>query len=81
MTPRSRRRGLTDADLCRRAGAARRYEGLTQEEAAKQLGLSRPVLAHIERGARHLSAMEVYNMARLYKVDLVGFFFRERDDQ
>lgn len=77
----SNRRGLTDADLCRRAGAARRYEGLTQEEAAKMLGLSRPVLAHIERGVRPLKAIEAYQMAALYKVDLAGFFFRERDDR
>lgn len=77
----SSRRGLTDADLCRRAAAARKYEGLTQEEAAKKLGLGRSVLAHIERGARPLGALEIYRMAQVYKVDLEGFFFRERDDR
>lgn len=71
-------RSLTDADLQRRARAARVYAGLTQEEAARKLKLGRSVLAHIERGARPLTALEVYSMCRVYNVD-ADFFFRERD--
>ena len=55
---------------------AREYLGLSQNEVAKHLGTSRTALSHIESGQRHIDALELKKLARLYKRS-VSFFTGE----
>lgn len=45
---------------------ARKARGVTQEEAAKHLGCSRPTLIAIEKGTRHPKSEEIVKLAGLY---------------
>lgn len=48
---------------------ARILSGLSQENAAIRLGLSRPAISEIESGKRKVSAEEIIQFANLYKVN------------
>ena len=52
---------------------AREYLGLSQDEVAKYLDIPRTALSHIESGQRGVDALELKNMAQLYKQPVVFF--------
>ena len=58
--------GLTHEALAERLRSAREASGLTQEEAARQLGVSRPTLAQIEAGKRKVTGLELVRLSSLY---------------
>lgn len=64
------------AELGRRLRDARAAVGLSQEDAARELGISRPSLTQIENGKRNVTGLELDGLARLYGRPL-GDFFRE----
>lgn len=61
---------ITQQELARRLRAARDACGLTQEDVAAQLGVSRPTIAQIELGNRAVSSLELDRLAYLYGRDL-----------
>ncbi|AZF28697.1 MULTISPECIES: helix-turn-helix domain-containing protein [Pseudomonas] len=54
-------------DFGNRLRQAREYVGLSQEEVATALGLSRPSITNIELGARKVEAAELGKLAKLYR--------------
>lgn len=52
--------------LGQRLANARKARGVTQEEAAKHIGCSRPTFIAIEKGNRHAKAEEIVKLASLY---------------
>ena len=52
--------------LGRRLREAREYVGLSQEEVAFALSVSRPAVVHIESGARKVEALELNKLGELY---------------
>ena len=65
-------RTTADADepdrvqLGRRLRVAREYVGLSQEEVAFALSISRPAVGNIEAGARKVEAFELNKLSKLY---------------
>jgi len=57
--------GLTQLELGRRLAASRKVKGLSQEELAIEVGLSRSSLAQIELGNRGVDALELQVFARV----------------
>ncbi len=49
---------------------AREAAGLTQDQVAKLLGLPRPAISEMESETRRVSAGELKQLARLYKVSM-----------
>lgn len=56
----------TPVELGRRLAVARRNRNLSQEEAARHLGVSRPTLIAIEKGTRPVKPDELILLAQLY---------------
>jgi transcriptional regulator with XRE-family HTH domain len=52
--------------IAARLREAREYVGLSQDEVAASLGLSRPAITLIESANRRLEAVELAKLARLY---------------
>lgn len=52
--------------LGERLRLAREYLELTQDDAAKVIGISRPALSQIENGRRKVDAIELAKFAQLY---------------
>lgn len=66
----------TKEQIAGRLREARRKAGLTQEAAAKALGMVRPTVSEIEAGRRNVRADELAAFAGLYESDvrwLCGF--------
>ena len=61
---------LTGKQLAQRLRQAREASGLTQEDVARELDLSRSSIAQIELGGRAVSGLELDRMARLYGRDV-----------
>jgi Zn-dependent peptidase ImmA (M78 family)/transcriptional regulator with XRE-family HTH domain len=61
------------AVLAERLTMARKTSGLTQEEAANYLGMSRPTFIAIEKGSRRPRPEELVKLAELYKESLNRF--------
>jgi len=61
-------RGAEDAQACIRSALRRRRRtlGLTQEAAARVLGMSRLTYHRIETGARHIHFAELANMCAMF---------------
>lgn len=53
-------------DLGERLRKAREYVELTQDEAARVIGISRPSLSQVENGHRKVDAVELAAFAKLY---------------
>ncbi|MBH3341593.1 helix-turn-helix transcriptional regulator [Pseudomonas mendocina] len=53
--------------LAERLRDAREYVGLSQDEVAQALGLSRPAVTNIESGNRKVEAVELSKLAKLYR--------------
>lgn len=53
--------------VAERLREAREYMGLSQDEVATALGLSRPSITNLEMGSRKVEATELNKLARLYR--------------
>ena len=49
---------------------AREYRGLSQSEVAHHIGVSRSVLSRMEGGTRNVSAIELGQLAKLFKASM-----------
>ena len=54
--------------LAKRIKALRRETGLSQQDIAKRLGVSRPTISQIENGERKITAEELYKLAEIFNV-------------
>src|SRR5438552_3506218 len=73
---------ITQQELGRRIRAAREACRMTQDEASKQLGVSRPTFVQIEAGNRSVSSIELDKLAYLFGRDIREFVadsFQEED--
>ncbi|HLO96297.1 MAG TPA: helix-turn-helix transcriptional regulator [Burkholderiaceae bacterium] len=52
--------------LAMRLRQAREYVGLSQDDVAVALGVSRPAITNIEAGSRRVEAVELETLSRLY---------------
>ncbi|RQT56334.1 XRE family transcriptional regulator [Burkholderia cepacia] len=52
--------------MAKRLREAREYLGLSQDEVANALGISRPAVTNIESGVRKVDALELDKLAKLY---------------
>ncbi|SRR6266851_1997034 len=59
---------LPNHELGERLRQARTAEGLTQEDAAERLGVSRPTLIAIEKGQRAPQSSELMRLAEIYRI-------------
>ncbi|WP_291983234.1 XRE family transcriptional regulator [Luteitalea sp.] len=69
-------------ELARRLRVAREARGLTQEDVAEHLEVSRPTVAQMELGNRAVTSLELDRLARFYGRDLREFLvddFQEQD--
>lgn len=64
---------IDQVELGRRLRQARETCGLTQEEVAEHLGVSRPTVAQMELGNRAISSFELDRLAYLYARDIREF--------
>ena len=55
------------AAMAQRLREAREYVGLSQEDVARTLGLSRPAITNIETGNRRVEAVELDKLATIYR--------------
>lgn len=53
--------------MAKRLREAREYVGLSQEDVAQALGVSRPTITNIETGNRRVEAVELDKLATLYR--------------
>jgi transcriptional regulator with XRE-family HTH domain len=67
--------------LAERLKGARELRGLSQEAVARQLGLPRPAISHIENGHRRVEALELTELARIYERPLSYFTMNEHESQ
>lgn len=63
--------------IAERLKEARTMAGLSQESAAKILGIQRPAISEIEAGKRKVSAEEVIQFSKLYKVSTSWLLLKE----
>jgi len=73
---------ITQQELGRRIRAAREACRMTQDEAAKHAGVSRPTFVQIEGGNRSVSSLELDKLAYLFGRDIrefIGASFQEED--
>ena len=54
---------LSQKQIGRRIASLRKLKGLSQNELAKRINISRPSLAQIEGGGRNLSVLELVDIA------------------
>lgn len=59
--------GAQRTAMAQRLREAREYVGLSQEEVAQALGVSRPTVTNIETGNRRVEAVELDKLATLYR--------------
>lgn len=74
----------TDAEIGAAVKEAREYIGMSQDTAAKALGLARASLSAIENGKRKLTATELSQVSRLYCVRpevLIGEGVESEEDE
>lgn len=72
---------VTQEELGSRLRQAREATGLTQEEVARRLGLSRSSVVQMEQGNRTVSSLELDQLARLYGRDLRDFLASAFDSE
>ncbi len=65
---------INQAALGNRLREARINCGLSQEAVAKELGIPRTAVVHLEAGSRAISTLELAEMARLYGRPIAEFF-------
>ena len=64
---------LTQRDLGQRLKSAREVIGLTQQQVAGQVELTRVAISQIESGHRAVTSLELRRLSRLYGRDMVSF--------
>jgi len=67
--------------LASRLRSARQSAGVSQEQAANELGLPRPAISLIESGGRSVSAVEITRLARLYGLGIAALLADESADK
>jgi Zn-dependent peptidase ImmA (M78 family)/transcriptional regulator with XRE-family HTH domain len=72
---------ITQQELGRRIRMAREACRMTQEDAARHLGVSRPTFVQIEAGNRSVSGLELDKLAYLFGRDIRGFVADEFEEQ
>ncbi|MGH9892765.1 MAG: helix-turn-helix domain-containing protein [bacterium] len=72
---------ITQEELGRRLRSAREALGMTQEDVALHLQLSRPTIAQVEAGNRAVSSLELDQFARLFGRDIREFLAPEFEDE
>lgn len=72
---------LSQAELGRRIRAAREGCGMTQDQVAQTVGVSRPSVAQIELGNRSVSSIELDKLAYLFGRDMRDFLRKGFDEQ
>ena len=71
---------MTDREkIAERLKQARTMAGLSQDNAAKILELPRPAISEIESGRRKVSAEEIIQFAKLYKVSTSWLLLKEEE--
>ncbi len=68
---------ITQEELGRRIRSAREACGLTQEQVAADLGVSRPTVGQIEAGNRAVSSLELDQLAQLFGRDIREFVAKD----
>src|SRR5581483_3756673 len=68
---------IDQVELGRRIRQAREACGMTQEEVAKNLRVSRPLIVQIEQGKRPVSGLELQTLAYLFARDIRDFLADE----
>ena len=66
--------------IAERLKEARMLSGLSQENAAKILNIQRPAISEIESAKRKVSAEEIIQFSKLYKVSATWLLLKEQDD-
>ena len=61
---------IDQTELGRRIRQARESCGMTQDEVAEKLGVSRPIIVQIEQGKRPVSGLELHTLAYLFARDM-----------
>ena len=64
---------LSQEQIGERLSRLRKFKGLSQEELAKKIGISRPSLAQIEKGGRNLSVLELQKLSISLEFSLDDF--------
>ena len=64
---------LTQRELGQRLKSAREVIGLTQQQVADQVALTRVAISQIESGNRTISSIELLHLSRLYGRDMASF--------
>ncbi len=73
---------MTERDkIAERLKEARVLAGLSQESAAKILKLQRPAISEIESGKRKVSAEEIIEFAKLYKVSTSWLLLKDDEQE
>lgn len=67
--------------VAQRLKDARVASGLSQDHAAKKMGLQRPAISEIEAGNRKVSAEEIIQFAELYRVKKAWLLLEETDEE
>jgi transcriptional regulator with XRE-family HTH domain len=62
----SHEKDVQRSQIAERLRQSREYVGLSQEQVATALAISRPAVTNIESGQRKLEAIELATLARLY---------------
>ncbi len=68
-------------DMGRRLRTARESCGLTQEDVARRLGVSRPTVAQIELGNRAVTTIELDKLAYLFGRDIQEFLAEDFEEE
>jgi transcriptional regulator with XRE-family HTH domain len=63
--------------IAERLKEARTQAGLSQDNAAKILGLQRPAISEIESGKRKVSAEEIIHFGKIYKVSVSWLLLKD----
>ena len=66
--------------IAERLKEARIMSGLSQENAAKILNIQRPAISEIESGRRKVSAEEIIQFSKLYKVSTTWLLLKEENE-
>ncbi len=59
--------------------AAREFLGLTQEQVASTLNLTRNIIVNIENGKRFIKSDELYKFSRLYGITMEEIISEEKE--
>ncbi|WBY00523.1 helix-turn-helix transcriptional regulator [Ramlibacter tataouinensis] len=67
-------------EIARRLREAREYLGLSQDQVARALNLSRPAITNLENGSREVKALELDALSRIYGKSVTYFLEGESAD-